>query len=167
MSGSLRSKVDIDYRIFHNTGEKVPKCRSDMDLAMQALNLESDVDDFFESYSHENLVSCEDLEDYCSKLGKLKQEFRRVYTQLKHGETDDSFGQKYPRYTDCLADLNANFKKANEKLSALRNAERTKRDEIEKLRSYLESERLQKELDVIEDQKRETGALFSPTHYLH
>ena len=94
MSGSLRSKVDIDYRIFHNTGEKVPKCRSDMDLAMQALNLESDVDDFFESYSHENLVSCEDLEDYCSKLGKLKQEFRRVYTQLKHGETDDSFGQK-------------------------------------------------------------------------
>ena len=156
MSDSLRSKVDIDCSIFYKTGEKVPKVRQvQMDLPTQSLNLESDVDDFFESYSHDNLVSCEDLEDYCSRLGKLKQEFRRVHTQLKQGESEESYGQKYPRHAECLSKLSTHFRKASEKLSALRSAERTKQDEIEKLRSYLESERLKKELEALDDQKRE------------
>ena len=46
MSDSLRSKVDIDYSIFHKTGERVPKVRQvQMDLPTQSLNLDSDVDD--------------------------------------------------------------------------------------------------------------------------
>ena len=66
------------------------------DLENQAVDLESDIDDFFDSHQVENLSSIDDLEDYCKVLGGLKQRYRRIYAHLKRGETEESFGEKYP-----------------------------------------------------------------------
>ena len=86
MSYSLRSKVDFDYKVYNETGEKVPKYREskmDADLAKQAINIYSDVEDFFESYDLEIMSSFEDIEKYDENIRVLKQEFRRLRHHLK------------------------------------------------------------------------------------
>ena len=124
------------------------------DLENQAVDLESDIDDFFDSHQVENLSSIDDLEDYCKVLGGLKQRYRRIYAHLKRGETEESFGEKYPSYSSVLEKLSNHFKVGNEKLISLRTAARDKKQETENLRSYLDCQRLQKELEVIEKQEK-------------
>ena len=50
--------------------------------------------------------------------------------------------------------LSNHFKVGNEKLISLRTAARDKKQETENLRSYLDCQRLQKELEVIEKQEK-------------
>ena len=50
---------------------------------LNAVNINSDVEDFFDSYELGLLVSIDELEDYLGKIESLKQKFRRVHSQLK------------------------------------------------------------------------------------
>ena len=134
MSDSSRRKVDIDYWEYNKSGKKVPKYRGskmDADLAKQDV-IYSDVEDFFESYDLETMSSCDDLEKYVEKIGELKQEFRRVHYHLRLADLEN-FETTYPKYPGTLQKLSNHFKRANVKVSTLKNAEKHKRDEIEKL----------------------------------
>ena len=126
----------------------------DADLAKQAVNIYSDVEDFFESFDLEILSSCEEIEKYVENIRVLKQEFRRVHHHLKIAD-EENFGNSYPDYTARLQMLSEHFKKANEKLSSLKGAEKLKREEIENLKAYLEAEKLKKELEVLDKQQQE------------
>ena len=102
MSGPRR-RVDIDYKVWNNTGRKVPKDRAKEhkmagpELSVQALNIGSDIEDFHENYNIDNLTEEDELSEYLSKIGETKIIFRRIYTQSKTIE-GESFIDKYPYY---------------------------------------------------------------------
>ena len=129
----------------------------DADLAKQAVNINSDVEDFFESYDLEILSSCEDIEKYVENIGRLKQEFRRVHYHLRMADIDN-FETAYPDFAETLQKLSEHFKKANMKVSTLKTAEKQKREEIDNLKSHLEAEKLKKELAALDKQEYEKRA---------
>ena len=98
----------------------------DADLAKQAINIYSDVEDFFESYDLEIMSSCEDIEKYVENIRVLKQEFRPLHHHLKISD-EENFGTSYPDYQERLQKLSEQFKRANEKLSALKSNEKLKK----------------------------------------
>ena len=150
MSGSNRSRVDLDYAELHRTGRRVPKNRNfkmtnpHPDFEMQAINVTSDIEDLFESYQIENLTDEDELNDFVTKIGNVKRDFRRTHAQLKIAE-GVNFEDKYPGYGEQLKELTKKFKIANDKLSCLRKSNKEKLDEIEKMRSNLETEKLRQE----------------------
>ncbi len=126
------SRVDLDYAVLHKTGERVLKDRQKMaekGINVQAINIRSDVEDFFDSYDFENLDELEDVQEYIMNLGNLKREFRRVHAQVKETEGAE-FGTKYSDFDKLLNDLNYCFTTANQKLSGIKDS----RKQIEKER---------------------------------
>ena len=115
MSRPSRSIPDIDYKILHERGDKVPKARTkpftvddapgiDIDNASQimddlpklAIDIRSDVEDLFESYDIDELLDEEELSRYQSKLETVKRDFRRIHAQLKANGGEEVFQEKYP-----------------------------------------------------------------------
>ena len=93
MSGT-RKKVDLDYKILHREGRRVAKDRTkergDMaassDLHTQAIHINTDIDDLFESYDIGELCDEDELVDYLAKIEDLKKQFRRVYAEIRNLE---------------------------------------------------------------------------------
>ena len=87
---SKRNIPNLDYKIFHESGEKVEKIRKpkmDDNLKKMAIHIASDVDDFLDSYEIDVNSDENDLGEYVTKLDALKKEYRRidVFTgKLKH-----------------------------------------------------------------------------------
>ena len=97
---SGRQKSEFDYAVYHRTGLKIRKDRSKerspvMDITKQAINIYSDVEDFFDSFEIENLNELEDVEKYVDGIRSLKQEFRRIHSHLKKSD-EDNFSTNYP-----------------------------------------------------------------------
>ena len=88
---------------------------ADKGIHAQAINIRSDVDDFFDSYDFETLGELEDVQDYITNLGDLKRAFRRIHSQITEIERAE-FGTKYPDFDKLLDGLNYRFKIANQKL---------------------------------------------------
>ena len=99
----------------------------------QAVNISSDVEDFFESYNLDDLSNDDELQQYVTEISELKRDFRRVHAQLKTVQGKD-FEKNHPTYQTDLSQLNSQFQKANNKLSSLRIAEKNRKDQCEKLR---------------------------------
>ena len=137
MSRPVRSQLDLDYKILHSTGRKVPKIREKQtnkmsELQMKAIDIGSDVEDFFDSYVLDELNEEEELREYVEKLDTLKREFRRVHSQLKRSE-GENFSTTYPEFDNYLKRLTEDFKTANKKLSesrALNKANETQREAL-------------------------------------
>ena len=159
MSGSRR-RLDFDYKVYHSTGTKVPVDRGGRmttpDINTQAINIDSDVEDLFESYNIENLIDEEELADYIAKVAETKRIYRRIHSQLK--KLDDKFTENYPNYEKNLKKLQEKFTEANNKLIKLRKDSKQKIDDAEKLRHDLETEKLKEEMLALRktsDAKRE------------
>ena len=156
---SGRQKSDFDYAVYHRTGLKIRKDRSKerspvMDITKQAINIYSDVEDFFDSFEIENLNELEDVEKYVDGIRSLKQEFRRIHSHLKKSD-EDNFSTTYPDYLKKLELLKTNMKVASDKLTTIKNDEKLKRDQIDQKRANLEQERLRRELEAIDFQYAE------------
>ena len=133
-------------------GRRVEKIRNQKmaseDLRMQAINVGSDIEDLFESYEIDSLTELSEINDFVCKIGDMKRNFRRIHAQLKSVE-GENYGTLYPDYENRLKELTENFKAANEKLSALRKADKGKLEEVENLRAELESEKIRQETEAI------------------
>ena len=126
------------------------------DINTQAINIDSDVEDLFESYNIENLIDEEELADYIAKVAETKRIYRRIHSQLK--KLDDKFTENYPNYEENLKKLQEKFTEANNKLIKLRKDSKQKIDDAEKLRHDLETEKLKEEMLALRktsDAKRE------------
>ena len=119
MSRPVRNQPKLDYKILHSTGRRV--CKGDRgqqnnpnmdELHLKTIDICSDVDDFFSSYSLDELEGEEELQDYVAKIEVLKREFRRIHSQLKGIEEVD-FPTKYPYYEARVDELTATFNTAN------------------------------------------------------
>ena len=123
MSRQARSnRLDLDYGVLHRTGRKVPKVRgpemASQGLQTQAIHICSDMEDLLDSYDFENLEEEEELNEYVTKLGDLKRNFRRVHS-LKTAE-GNAFKGKFPDFDTKLSELSEKFKIANKKLNGIK-----------------------------------------------
>ena len=161
MPGPIRKKIDLDYAILHKTGRRVPKVRgSDMasqELQMQAIDIESDIEDFFESYQVTNLNEIDPLVSFVSKIEDLKRSYRRIYAQIRALE-GENYDTKYPEFEKQVNNLTQNFREANTKLTVLRKIEKDNSNEVQKLRSKLETEKLESEMEAIKNMAEEKKA---------
>ena len=82
---SRRARLDLDYAILNKTGRRVVKNR-DKTMAGQELDqklvyIQSDIEDFFDSYDLNITEEESELEQYLLELGNLKRNFRRIYSE--------------------------------------------------------------------------------------
>ena len=169
MSNHRRQKLDLDYEILHRTGRRVPKVRGSKmtDFEVQIININSDIEDLYESYQLEDLASKGEIVKFVSKIGEIKQEYRRIYAHLKKTE-GGNFDRKFPEYSVTQKELNNKFKAANDKLNKFENEEKQKKDEFEQTRAALEAERLKKEIETIncQAQERKAHCKFERKYYV-
>ncbi len=77
-------RVDVDYRILGRTGEQLPpnpenRDMADKNLLQRAIHVQSDLEDFFDTFDITTLVEEDDLTQYITELGELKRCFRSVF----------------------------------------------------------------------------------------
>ena len=132
MSNPERSVLSLDYKEYHNTGDRVFKGRErrpvtgeiEMEaLKTEAIKVRSDVEDLFESYDLEGLTEEDDLLGYVGEIKQLKQEYRRIHAVLKAGDSEN-FATNYPYYDAEMKRLTDEFKEANKKVFAVKKADR-------------------------------------------
>ena len=126
MSGARR-KVDLDYNPFHHHGKRVIKNRdqsdnmaSTSDLHTDAININTDIEDLFDSYDIGDLCNEDELVVYLGKIEELKKNFRRVYAQIRTAEGDKAFKSTYKNYDKELDFLKQKFIEAKQKLADVR-----------------------------------------------
>lgn len=73
MSNHRRQKLDLDYEILHRTGRRVPKVRGSKmtDSEVQIININSDIEDLYESYQLEDLASKGEIVKFVSQIGEI------------------------------------------------------------------------------------------------
>ena len=98
---SRKVKVDIDYRVFHETGRKVLKVPSSLvmntsreRLVIREMTCVEDIEEFFATNDLEELDNVEDLEEYLATLAEISKEFRYVHAELKF-ILEDEYGAGY------------------------------------------------------------------------
>ena len=148
---SSRRIVELDYAILHRTGKRVPKVKTNManqELQKQAINISSDIEDLMESYEIEKLTELDELDKFVTLIGDMKRDYRRIHAQLKIAE-GENYHKAYPNYQNQLNELIENFKEANEKINALKRAEREKHEELEYSKRNLEHEKFIQQTEAI------------------
>ena len=127
------------------------------ELQMQAIDIESDIEDFFESYQVTNLNEIDPLVSFVSKIEDLKRSYRRIHAQIRALE-GENYDTKYPEFEKQVNNLTQNFREANTKLTVLRKIEKDNSNEVQKLRSKLETEKLESEMEAIKNMAEEKKA---------
>ena len=166
MSGT-RKKVDLDYKILHREGRRVVKDRTkergDMaassDLHTQAIHINTDIDDLFESYDIGELCDEDELVDYLAKIEDLKKQFRRVYAEIRNLEGENLFLTTYPNYDKELDYLKSKFNEAKQKLASVRKAAKDRVADEEKVRYDLQNQKILQEMVSLKKQDDEKRSL--------
>ena len=96
MSRPERSLLSLDYKELYGMGRQILKKREkgpitgeiEMDPhRAEPIRIRCDVEDFFESYELEEMTEEEDLIKYVGEIKLLKQEYHRIHTLLKDGDS--------------------------------------------------------------------------------
>ena len=156
MPRATRSKLDLDYRIFHRTGKRVLKDRETGqkmdDLQIQAINICSDVEDHFDSYDLQDIEDEGDLLTYVAKVEENKREFRRIHSQIKSNLGEEDFIDKYPYYDKLVNDLNNEFKASSKKLAEIKKMNKKSVDLLESEKSEREERQIKSDRKFFVDQ---------------
>ena len=124
-----KAKVDIDYRLFHKHGKRVPKDRSStvtplsisatMGESLKTLELQisEDIEAILESESELENLDLEDLSDKIIEMNSVLREFRHIHAQLK--DTVDH-AKLYPGYKDKTQACNAFIRECKNRCKNLR-----------------------------------------------
>ena len=162
-------RKDFDYAIYHKTGEKVPIDRGSKmaDLKTQVIHIQSDVEDFFDSYDIYLLDDEDELYDYVTKLGEIKRDFRRIYTELKTLE-GENFTTNHPDLERSLYELTETFKNANKRLTDRKKLK--KQTELERLENEAYDRKVAEERRLSEEkfaEERRMDELMNCAENLH
>ena len=83
MSDSSRRKLDVDYAILNMMGRRVEKIhnakKAYKDLQTQVINVESDIEDLFDTDKINDLLEVSEINDFVCKIGEIKHNFRRIH----------------------------------------------------------------------------------------
>ena len=122
-------------------------------LDVQATNIASDIEDFFDTYDLDALTEDFEIQQYVDKLSDIKRDFRRICAQLKKVE-GENYAANYPGNDASLADLSEKFKTAYQKLSDLKRASNKEEAKMIELVEQNEKLALQERLKVQKDEEK-------------
>ena len=145
------TRLDVDYKILGTKGLKLPprpenRNMADKDLERSAIHIQSDLDDFFDTFDITTLVDEDEIVPYITQLGDLKRNFRRVFSELKVAE-GENFATKYPDYDKDMLHCNQKFKDASSKMSDLKSERKTAEEKKIKIDTAAE-------LKLVEDEQK-------------
>ena len=123
----ITRRIDrFDYKIFHETGEKVllpGRENSNLKMAekeaVESLKIEGDINHSLSIYVLEDLYTEDEVDEGIRVISSLCQEYRHIHVELrtKLGET---YKEQYPKYDEIVGGLIKFIKSAKSKLRNLR-----------------------------------------------
>ena len=151
-------KTDFDYRIYNNTGTKVPKVRDSAKMSKEALDekkllelrIFDDIKNIYDTNVNlEELETVEDLTDVLNEISLLNRQYRHVHVDLKYlmgNDYDDVYGEYTQRLEGMrkfISSLKGRIKTVN---SAKVNTEKEDLVASFKIEEGILRERIEKEL---------------------
>ena len=125
-----KTKIDIDYKVFHKTGDKVSKFRDKaMDakyVQLKAKKIKGDILEHFNLYEIDELENVDELTESLDIILNLSTELRHLHVELRENLGDDDYEATYPKIEEfstrmrdyikiTKAKLKKIFKEQNEK----------------------------------------------------
>ena len=140
---NLRNLESFDYKIVHNTGEKVAKSR---DMAMRnetilEVQVAGDIKELFVMYRLEDLVLEDEINEGLNIATRYCKMYRDIHVNLKLGLPDD-YEKTYRNYNEILSKLQKYVKDAREKIRELKmkGKESLEKRDVMREKSSLESQ---------------------------
>ena len=116
---NTRSKDRFDYKIYHESGVKVPvasgKTMDPNQVPLEELKIVDDLDHNLALYKVEDLSSEEELSEGIGVISKLGQCYRHVHVELK-AHLKENHGVSYPKYDQKLKMITTYLKDARTKI---------------------------------------------------
>ena len=121
----------IDYKIFHETGQKIIKSMADFDREiMSEAKIATDINEFFIVFDLNDLSSDEEIYESLDSASKYSKLYRDIHTELKLKLKDD-YDVKYPDYDKITENLRNYMKDAKRKVRVLKGeAEESRQNEL-------------------------------------
>ena len=117
-------KENIDYKVLHNTGERITKPQTMSTELERAVVREAscveDIKDFLECNVVEDIDDVEELHDLMSKLAEISKEFRHAHATLKCYLARDNYEADYSLSKGYSDSMRKFTKEAKEKLKKLK-----------------------------------------------
>ena len=141
----------IDYKIFHETGQKIIESMADFDREiMSEAKIATDINEFFIVFDLNDLSSDEEIYESLDSASQYSKLYRDIHTELKLKLKDD-YDVKYPDYDKITENLRNYMKDAKRKVRVLKGeAEESRQNELKLLKIEQKEERrasLQSEYD--------------------
>ena len=101
---SRRAKIDIDYIILHNTGEKVLKTRESIEMdylnekSVQELQIGEDISETLLLYDLNDLETEKEISEGIEKMSELGLKYRHIHVLLKSLMGEAEYAEKYVEY---------------------------------------------------------------------
>lgn len=132
---NTRSQSRFDYKIFHETGDKVlNKGEKDYKMGTQEqvdeLKLREDIKHALRVYPLDELETETEILEFLGVLNELSQKFRHFHIDLQNKLALENYSELYPDYEKVSEKLYENIKKGRKQLKIVRNA--SKEEEISK-----------------------------------
>ena len=122
---SSRNKTRFDYKVFGETGIKVPKMSSEeniktmTDIEIQECKTEGDIYYFLGVYEPDELVTEVELNESLSLALQHCQTYRHLHTELKLALGEDH-DLRYPKFEGILGRLTEYIETVRQKLRELK-----------------------------------------------
>ena len=131
MSKGRKVKVDIDYKVYGNTGEKIPIIRetaTNMDLESRKileLKVVADLKDILENDEIEEMDS-DELEEKLGEMSELSKTYRHLHVEIKsiHENYDDAYPD-CKEFSDKIRNFIRDIKKKLKEKSATKSSDKS------------------------------------------
>ena len=107
---NLRKLDRIEYKIFHETGEKVKKMSFDKEILFEA-KVAEDIKDFYKMYELNELVYEDEISEALEMALFYCKNYRDIHTELRLG-LKEGHAERYPEYEDEMNKLREYTKEA-------------------------------------------------------
>ena len=129
-----RAKVNIDYNIFHKTGEKVLKIEkmegSDLnEKKIVELQISEDILEIFNIYNINELDSVDELSESIQLITDLAKKYRHIHVDLKHSMGNVDHGNTFQQFGTFSERIRNFIKESKAKLKRLTKEEKEKEEE--------------------------------------
>ena len=139
-----KTKLDIDYKIFNKTGEKVLKSRRSEKMALsekklKELKVRGDIQEIFDTCAGDDLETVDEITENLEEMNRLGKEYRHIHIELK-SLMGDEYASAYANYHDFLDRIRTFI--SNEKCKLKKAKLKEKLSETEYLKSSFKTEEL-------------------------
>ena len=131
----------IDYKIFNETGEKVPKNMATFaDITLVEAKVDADIKDFFVMFKLKELVSVNEISEGLETATLYSKKYRDAHTECRLSMGEE-YEKNYPKSEEVIESLRDYIRQAKQKLRDMQekvNADKKEEEKLEKMRKEKE-----------------------------